>query len=287
MGFAMPAPFGRPLSPVDSRAPLLPWLLAALAPTSRTRVKQLLTHGAIHVNGVVVTRHDHVLEPGDRVTIDRQTASTRPTLPIVYEDDSIVVVDKPAGLLTVATDAEKDDTAFRRLAAILPARPAVVHRLDRETSGLLLFAKSTAIRDRLQGDWDRVEKTYLAVVEGTPRPPAGRVDNFLTERKSLRVMASATPWPGAKRAVSRYRVLNFGPRFSLVEVVIETGRKHQIRVHLTGLGCPVVGDKAYGAATNPANRIGLHAHRLAFDQPVTDKRVEVESPLPAALARIV
>src|SRR5262245_48058800 len=228
----MPAPFGRPLPPPDSRGPLLPWLMTALAPTNRTRVKQLLKHGAVRVNGVSVTRHDHELTPGDRVSVGRPDSPD--PLPVVYEDDVILVVDKPAGLLTVATGAEKDATAFRRLAAVLPARPAVVHRLDRETSGLLLFAKVPAVRDRLQRDWDRVEKTYLAVVEGTPRPPTGRVDNFLTERKSLRVMASATHWPGAKRAVSRYRVLRAGPRYALVEVVIETGRKHQVRVHLVG-----------------------------------------------------
>jgi 23S rRNA pseudouridine1911/1915/1917 synthase len=252
---------------------------------NRTRVKQLLTHGAVRVNGVPVTRHDHELAPCDHVTVGR--AEPADPLPVVYEDDALLVVAKPAGLLTVATAAEKDDTAFRHVAAMRPGRPSVVHRLDRETSGLLLFAKSPVVRDRLQADWDRVEKTYLAVVEGTPRPPTGRVDNFLTERKTLRVTAGVVPWPGAKRAVSRYRVLKTGPRYSLVEVAIETGRKHQVRVHLTGLGCPVVGDKTYGAATNPAKRLGLHAHRLAFDHPITGERVVVESPLPAELERLI
>jgi len=284
-GFTMSAPHGRPLPPPDSRGPLLSWLLTVLAPMNRTRVKQLLKHGTIQVNGVPVTRHDHELAPGDRVTVGR--AEPPDLLPVVYEDNALLVVDKPAGLLTVATASEKDDTAFRHVAAMRPDRPAVVHRIDRDTSGLLLFAKLPEVRDRLQADWDKVEKTYLAVVEGTPRPPAGRVDNFLTERKTLRVTASAVPWPGAKRAVSRYRVLRAGATVSLVEVVIETGRKHQIRVHLTGLGCPVVGDKTYGASTNPAKRLGLHAHRLAFDHPLTGNRIVVESPLPATLARIV
>jgi 23S rRNA pseudouridine1911/1915/1917 synthase len=277
----------RTLPPVDSAGPLLPWLLTAVAPTNRTRVKQLLAGGAVHVNGKPVTRHDHPLRPGDAVTIDRRPSPPAPGLPVVYEDDFFLIVDKPPGLLTVATDREKDETAFRLVAGGMPVRPAVVHRLDRETSGLLLFAKSPAIRDKLQRDWDRVEKTYLAVVEGTPRPAEGRIENFLTEDKSLRVRASATSRPDSKRAVSRFRVVRKGPRFSLVEVVIETGRKHQIRVHLAGLGCPIVGDDAYGSTANPAKRLGLHAHRLAFDHPVTGKRVVVESPLPAALARIV
>ncbi|HEY2786829.1 MAG TPA: RluA family pseudouridine synthase [Fimbriiglobus sp.] len=282
----MPSIPGRPLPTPVSPGPLLPWLLTALAPTPRTRVKQLLKHGAVRVNGRPVTRHDFALAPGDAVTIGGQM-EPHPTVPIVYEDDAVGVVDKPAGLLTVATAAEKEDTVFRRLAAVWPARPAVVHRLDRETSGLLLFARSPEIRDRLQRAWDRVEKVYLAVVEGVPRPAEGRIENYLTEGKSLRVTASPRLRPGAKRAVSRYRTIRSGSRHSLVEVILETGRKHQIRVHLAGLGCPVIGDETYGAKTNPAHRLGLHATRLAFDHPVTGKRIVVESPLPAALARIV
>jgi 23S rRNA pseudouridine1911/1915/1917 synthase len=278
---------GRPLPSPAKSGQLLPWLVTTLAPTNRTRVKQLLAHGAVRVNGVPVMRHDHPLAPGDAVTIDRHPSPARPTVPVVYEDAAVVVVDKPAGLLTVATDAEKDDTAFRRLAAVLPVRPSVVHRLDRETSGLLLFAKSPAARDRLQRDWDRVEKTYLAVVLGAPRPAEGRIENYLTEGKSLRVTAGRAPRPAAKRAVSRYRVMRTGPTYSLVEVVIQTGRKHQIRVHLAGLGCPIVGDGVYGSTTDPAKRLGLHAHRLAFDHPLMGMRIVVESPLPAVLARIV
>lgn len=271
----------------DHAGPLLPFLLATLAPMNRTRVKQLLTHGRIHVNGKAITRHDHVVLPGDQITVDRSPSRPTPLLPIVYEDESLVVIDKPDGLLTVATKSEKVVTAFRLLETSMAARPAVVHRLDRETSGLLLFAKSQAIREQLQASWDRVEKTYLAVVAGTPNPPSGVIDNFLTEGKSLRVTASSVMKPGAKRAVSRFRVVKSGKNYSLVEVVIKTGRKHQIRVHLSGLGHPVIGDKVYGSTHNPARRLGLHAHRLAFDHPITGKRITVESPLPASLSRIV
>lgn len=271
----------------DRAGPLLPFLLTALAPMNRTRVKQLLTHGRIHVNGKAITRHDHAVKPGDQITVDRTPPRPASLLPIVYEDESLVVIDKPDGLLTVATEAEKVVTAFRLLEANMTTRPAVVHRLDRETSGLLLFAKSQAIREQLQAAWDRVEKTYLAVVTGTPKPPGGVIDNYLTEGKSLRVTASTMMKPGAKRAVSRYRVVKSGKDYSLVEVVIETGRKHQIRVHLSGLGHPVIGDKVYGSTQNPVHRLGLHAHRLTFDHPVTGKRITVESPLPASLSRIV
>jgi len=270
-----------------SPGPLLPYLLAALAPMKRTGVKQLLTHGRVFVNGVPTTKHDFRVKPGDVITLDRSPARPPSILPIVYEDDDLIVVDKPAGLLTVATDKEKLETAFMVMTATLPERPAVVHRLDRETSGLLLFAKSPAIRDELQAAWNAVEKTYIAVVEGVPRPKDGTIDNFLTEQKDFAVTASQRETPGSKRAISRYRTLKTVKPYSLVEVVIETGRKHQIRVHLAGIGCPVVGDDRYGAKTDSAKRMCLHAQRLAFNQPTTGQRVVVESPVPNAFLRIV
>ncbi|MBX9626634.1 MAG: RluA family pseudouridine synthase [Gemmataceae bacterium] len=279
---------------------MLPWLLTALAPTNRTRVKQLLQHGGVAVNGVAVTRHDHPLMPGDRVTVGPPSGERGPPvrsslgqeraggprsdsdLPVVYEDDVVVVVDKPAGLLTVATDAEKQDTAYVRATAQL-GRVFVVHRLDRDTSGLLLFARSAEARDRLQAGWDAAGKIYLAVVDGLPRPTEGVIDNHLAETNNLRVRVAPAGGPGAKRAVSRYRVVRAGRRYSLVEVVIVTGRKHQIRIHMAGLGCPVIGDEAYRAKMNPVGRLGLHAHRLAFPHPATGDRVECESPLPREL----
>lgn len=276
------------LPPPTADSPLLAWLLAALAPTNRTRVKQLLAHGRVVVNGVPTTRFDHPLKTGDRVEIAKEGAAPgKPTVAILHQDDALVVVDKPAGLLSVATDAEKRDTAFVRLTEQLKSRVFVAHRLDRDTSGLLLFARSEPIRDQLQATWDAVEKTYLAVVEGTPRPAEGVVENFLLEGKNLRVRACRADAPGAKRAVSRYRVVGAKGGCALVEVGIETGRKHQIRAHLAGLGCPVIGDADYGAKANPAGRLGLHAWRLALPHPVTGARVEVESPLPAELRRVV
>jgi 23S rRNA pseudouridine1911/1915/1917 synthase len=213
-------------------------------------------------------------------------------LQIAFEDEAVIVLDKPSGLATVASaPGDPTDTAFTKLSRAMEARRAgrvfVVHRLDRGTSGLLMFARSADIRDRLQANWETVSKTYLAVVEGVPDPPVGVIDNFLTEGSDLTVRASKTERPGSKRAISRYRVVSTRGRCSLVEVVIETGRKHQIRVHMAGLGCPVVGDKRYEATFNPAGRLGLHAWRLAFDHPTTGKRVELESPLPVVLRKLV
>lgn len=270
------------------RTPLLAWLLVALRPMNRTRVKQLLGHGRIHVNGVAVTRHDHPVGQGDRISIAARSAG--PPLAILHEDDAILAIDKPCGLLAVSTESEKQDTAFARLAAHLKARdagrPFVVHRLDRDTSGVLLFARTAEIRDSLQSKWEVVEKTYLAIVEGTPREAEGRIENHLIEGKNLRVRIGP-PGGEAKLAITEYRTVASRGGHSLIEVNLITGRKHQIRVHLASLGCPVIGDFDYGAKTNPARRLELHAWRLAFPHPVTGTRVAIESPFPAALSRIV
>lgn len=282
-----------PLPPPTAEGPLLAWLVEALRPMSRTGVKELLRDGRVAVNGAPTTRFDHPLRPGDRVTVGRNRTDGRELewagITVVFEDDALVVIDKPPGLLTVATESEKTDTAFARLSSHLAARragrPFVVHRIDRETSGLVLFARSAAVRDRLQANWGGVAKTYLAVVEGTPRPAEGTVENDLVEGRNLRVRAGGGL--GAKRAVSHYRVVASRGPYSLIEVGLVTGRRHQIRVHLAGLGCPVVGDAVYGAKTNPAGRLGLHAWRLAFDHPVGGERVALEAPLPATLRRVV
>ncbi len=282
----------RDLTPT-AESQLLDFLLTALAPMNRTRVKQVLRSGRVHVNGTSVTRHDHALRPGDTVSVSREApvAADVSGIVIVHEDAYLVVIDKPSGLLTVATESEKTDTAFVRMSAHLAARnagrPFVVHRLDRDTSGLLLFARSTDVRDQLQANWESVTKTYLAVVEGAPESAAGLVENYLTEGRDLRVRASKHPGKDAKRAVSRYTVRETRGKYSLVEVGLETGRKHQIRVHLAGLGCPVAGDKMYGATTDPVRRLCLHAWRLAFDHPFNGDRRELESPLPELLSRIV
>jgi 23S rRNA pseudouridine1911/1915/1917 synthase len=283
----------RNLPSPTAEVPLLEWLLTALAPMNRTRVKQLLRSGRVTVNGASVTRHDHPLRPGDAVGIARDApapAASEAGITIVYEDEHLIVIDKPSGLLTVATESEKTDTAFVRLSAHLAAqsagRPFVVHRLDRDTSGLLLFARNAEVRDELQANWEDVTKTYLTVVEGAPHPAEGVIENYLTEGRDLRVRASKHPGTDAKRAVSHYKVRATRGGHSLVEVELRTGRKHQIRVHMAGLGCPVAGDKMYGATTNPARRLCLHAWRLVFTHPVTAAVVELESPLPAVLVRL-
>jgi 23S rRNA pseudouridine1911/1915/1917 synthase len=286
----------RSLSPPTTEGPLLAWLVEALRPMPRTRVKQLLRHGWVTVNGGTTMQFDHPLRPGDRVAIARNrpnptdSLSIAPGVAIVAMDDALIAIDKPAGLLSVATDTEKADTAFASLRTWLhvrgQGRPFVVHRLDRDTSGLMLFARSAAVRDRLQSVWPRVTKTYIAVVHRMPHPAEGVIENYLTEGRDLRVRVTG-PGGDAKRAVTRYRVLSSRGEFTRIEVGLDTGRKHQIRVHLAGLGCPIIGDTVYGSGIDPVGRLGLHAWRLALDHPETGKRLELESPLPFALQRVV
>jgi 23S rRNA pseudouridine1911/1915/1917 synthase len=276
---------------VKTERPLLAWLLESLAPMSRSKIKQLLKHGQISVNGQPITQFDHSLQAGDRVIVVGWKPEPDVSMPIIYQDRAILAIDKEAGLLSVATDEEKLDTVFAQLSDYLEikkqGRPYVVHRLDRDTSGLILFARSPEARDELQSTWPTVVKTYLAVVEGAPSPAQGTVRNYLSERKDLLIKSHPFPVPEAKEAVTHYRVLHTFERYSLVEILLETGRKHQIRVHLKGLGCPVIGDQPYGAKTNPANRLGLHAWKLAFTHPSSGKVIELESPFPKALNKVM
>lgn len=285
---------------VPSGQPLLPYLLDTLG-LRRGAVKSLLKFGAVSVNGCMVRQFDHLLSPGDEVTVqDPQAAAASVLLEQarirpVYEDDVLIVVDKPTGLLTVATDCEHADTLHARLNEFLRGRNSrrrerawVVHRLDRETSGLVLFAKSESVKCQLQAAWPTVEKSYLAVVQGRPAVDQGTVQSYLIEdSKSLKVSGSDHPKADSRLAVTHYRLLKTRGDLSLLEVRLQTGRKHQIRVHLASLGCPVVGDRRYGARSDATSRLALHAARLVLAHPLSGERLDFTSPLPAVLRKLV
>lgn len=285
---------------------LLPYLFRALPEAKRTVIKQGLKHGCVAVNGRVQTRFDHPLRPGDEVRIDPSpsralTPSAQFNLEIVHDDDSIIVINKPAGLLTISTEKIRRETAIftmndylnkkeagKRPSARLRKQVFIVHRLDRDVSGLLLLAKNEPVKLKLQHDWDQFKKEYLAVVEGAPEESSGTCTSYLAQNKILRVYSTPRPvTPDAKRAVTHYEVIKSGGPYSLVRVRLETGRKHQIRVHLAALGCPVAGDLIYGAKTRPAARILLHARRLEIKHPVTGKNLAFTSDPPAAFYRCV
>ncbi len=285
---------------VVTPAPLLEQIQAFWPETKRTRIKQWLRFGAVHVNDRVVTRHDHPLQAGDVIAIRPQKAPPpAPPLPsgvhVLFEDASVLVIHKPSGLLTVATDTERERTAFRFLTDYVRettrdgrARLWIVHRLDRETSGLLVLAKSEEAKLFLQENWNRAVKTYQAVVEGKPAADEATLRNALDETQPHRVYAAARPGPTTREAVTRYRVLRSGYGRSLLEVVIETGRRHQIRVQLAAAGHPIVGDTTYGGKpASGTRRLALHATALRFPHPDSTRELSFESPLPADLAKLV
>ena len=257
---------------------------------TRTKIKQLLKYRAIEVNGVVEKKLDRLLQKGDRISLlkDKKESTLIPSLGIrvVYEDDALIVTEKPAGVLTIATEAEKTKTVYFQLNEYLkqPAhrtgeRVFIVHRLDRDTSGLLVFAKSQEIKRVLQGNWKTVEKRYYAVVEGTPSKNEGRIKSCLKETKSFMVYSDHHSGTG-KLAQTHYRVITQNRMYALLDILLETGRKHQIRVHLADIGHPVAGDKKYGARTDPFGRLGLHAYLLSFKHPVNGKPMHFVSSIP-------
>lgn len=281
-----------------SSEPLLKYLIASLG-LKRKTAKNLLKHDAVAVNGRAVRQFDHLLAAGDEVSIGAMRTAVaadrlkRARIEVVYQDDDVLVVEKPAGLLTVATDRVKLDTLFVRLNDFLrntseaaTGRAFVVHRLDQETSGLVLFAKNAEARERLQADWPNVQKTYLAIVVGRPEPDRGTITSYLVETKALTIVSSDDPAPDARLAETHYRCWQSRGDFSLVEARLETGRRHQIRVHLAGLNCPIAGDHRYGAKLDPCRRLALHAQQLVFRHPSSGKQITVNSQLPSAMQRL-
>jgi len=206
-------------------------------------------------------------------------------LVILYEDDDLIVVNKPEGLLSVAAGGEKNRTAYWILNEYLRRRGqkrqiAVVHRLDRDTSGVMVFAKSAAMKKALMDNWDNlvVERCYVAVVEGPVTEPEGIIDLPLAEDPQGRVVIAASG--RGLRAVTRWKLLRSGSRYSLLSLELETGRRNQIRVHCAALGHPVVGDRKYGSRMDPLKRLGLHAETLALHHPRTGASLEFSVPPP-------
>ena len=283
---------------VTHSGPLLASLFSAWPEQKKKQIRTWLKFQAITVNGRPVSQFDHPLKPGDTVAVrsDRFAApKTRLSsgLKIYFEDAHLMVVEKPEGLLSISSPAEPEKTAYFQLTAYLRhkhprsrERVWIVHRLDRETSGLMVFAKTAPTKEGLQSRWDTFEKRYEAVVEGRLPAREGVLASDLDESNPHHVHVRPKS-PRTRHAVTRYRVLQASPKFSLVELTLETGRRHQIRVQLAHAGCPVVGDEKYEAKTNPAGRLGLHACFLRFRHPVTGEELRFTSPLPKSLARLV
>lgn len=269
---------------------LLPHLIATLSDTKRTRVKEMLTRGLVSVNGAVATRHDTPLRPGDSIAIAglREAKKAR-ALPfaVLYEDAHLIAIDKPAGLLSIATEKEWEQTAYAILMeALAPARERVfiVHRLDRESSGVLMLAKTEAAKQAAMSNWKAAEKIYLALVEGTPEPRAATLMHHLHEDDRLKMHATEKPTRDSMEARLSYRVERVVQQYAMLSVELDTGRKNQIRVQLAAIGHPIAGDEKYGAKSNPLKRLGLHASRLSLPHPITGEALVIEAPIPDVMA---
>jgi len=307
---------------VTEPAQLMDFLIAKMGGMARSSVKQLLGQRRVKVGNAVQTRHDFALKAGDVVTVSSGRGNsqlTHPKLKIVYEDDDLIVVNKQPGLLTVAaTPGSSETTAYSILRAYVKRQNAragiyVVHRLDRETSGLLVFARSEELQHYMRQYWRELvtERTYIALAEGVLEPREGKITTWLTEDKRNAVVYSSPVDDGGDIAITNYKVLKTSVErqktkdsfyfeqsglstlseavYSLVELHLETGRTNQIRVHLASKGCPVVGDRKYGHGneSSPIDRLCLHAKVLAFIHPVTEKTVRFESPVPKEFNRVL
>lgn len=276
---------------VTTPAPLLEFLLHRLKGQSRNSVKHLLSRGQVLVDGAVQRQFDLPLSPGQQVRLLPSQKGSALPFPILYEDEGLIAINKPAGLLSIATQSEQVRTAYRQVTSFLRGRDPrsrlfIVHRLDRDTSGVLLFAKNEPLKRAIQDSWSQraTHRGYWAVVEGTGLPDTGTCRSHLVENRIHRVYSSRSGQ--GKEAVTHYQVLARTPEYSLLDVALDTGRKNQIRVHLSELNHPVTGDKKYGAARDPMGRLALHAYHLTLTDPRSGLPLTLTAPPPQEFQRM-
>jgi len=263
-------------------------LLQEFRDASKTSVKNLISHGCIKVNGKMVTNPTAIIISGDTVEYTKRKKSQtkiKAPFPVLFEDEGILVAEKPPGILTIGEQGAGGTSFYKIILNYISERSKgkerifIVHRLDREVSGLVVFAKSEKIQQKLKENWKQSKKLYYALVEGHPREQTGTIKTWLADGKGQKVI-SVRHQEGAKLAITHYKILDKTDHFTLLEVQLETGRKNQIRVHLSEMGCPVVGDRRYGADDRFERRIRLHAFYLSFPHPVTGRNAEFKSKMP-------
>lgn len=277
---------------INEPGQLLPFMLATLAPRSRSEIKSYLAHGNVMLNGMVTTQFDQQLQVNDEVVIN----FTRPfvvvrnrMIKVIYEDQDIIVVEKKSGLLSVP-NSQTNKTVKTALDIVNQyvneqdgrSHAYVCHRLDQYTSGILIFAKNPVVQEKFRNDWNVyvVERKYTAICEGYPEKEEGEIRSYLNETNAMRVYSTQNPEEG-KLAVTRYKVVKRMGDYCMMDIQILTGRKNQIRVHMKDLGCPIAGDRKYGAQSDPCNRLMLHNHALQFVHPMTHENLRFELPLPS------
>ncbi len=281
---------------VKKEQELMAFLTEAFPQNSRTSLKGFLQNHKIQVNDKTITLFNHLLKIGDRVNIVKPTLQKKVYLPgvkILFEDEHLIVIDKEAGLLSIAGNNKEEETAYRHLSNYVKEenekeRIFIIHRLDKDTSGVMMYGKSQEIQESFQRNWKELvsDRTYIVVVEGAVENEEGDITSYLTENKTYMMFSSFTD-NGGQKATLHYRKLKGNREFTMLEVSLETGRKNQIRVQMQAIGHPVAGDKKYGAKTNYIKRLALHAKTLNFTHPVTQKPMRFELHIPQSFYRLV
>ena len=255
-----------------------------------------MSHHVISIDGAPVSQFDFELSKGDTLIISKNPIKTknRKNIPIIYEDNEFLVINKPYGLLSIPSDTEKNSTAIRMVMDYVQAKDKhnriyLVHRIDKETSGVLMFCKNEKIRDLLMDNWNDlvIKRGYFAIVEGHMEEKEKTIVNYLRKNKLDLMYVVKHGGEGAYRAITSYKVLKENKKYSLLDVNIKTGRKNQIRVTLGSLGHYVLGDDKYGEPENPINRLCLHAYELSFKHPITGKIYKFDAPTPKEFLRLM
>ncbi len=272
---------------VDKEVQLMNFLLEKTN-KKRNDIKNLLKYENIYVDGQVQTHYAYQLQVGQTVEIKKQVKN-KMELEILYEDKDMIVVNKPCGLLTEHTDKESQKTAYMIVKNYLNSKNEkifLVHRLDQYTSGVLMFVKNKKLYDMLTHDWNKYAKVrgYIAVVEGMMSKPKGTIENYLAESKTQNVYITSKEL--GKKAITHYKQIKTNKKYSMIAVRLDTGRKNQIRVHMSSLHHPIVGDDKYGAKTNPLRRLGLHANEFVLLHPITLNEMKFTAHTPECFEKL-
>lgn len=280
---------------VNEETTLLPFLFQSMPTLSKTEVKSMLKYKHVAIKGSAVTQFDIPLYPGDTVDINFGRSFYKfnnPQVKVLYEDKWMVVIEKASGLLSVANDNSREKNAFHIMRDYVrhdnpDAELYVCHRLDQYTSGILIFAKDEDLMNEMRANWDFYvkERKYICVTENIPARTEDTIESLLTQNEHLRVHSTNDETVG-RLAVTHYKVIQTRGRYALVDVEIFTGKKNQIRVHMSEMGCPIAGDIKYGAETNPARRLMLHNYRLTFVHPVSGEMMRFTLPTPTVFRKL-
>ena len=280
---------------VNEETTLLPFLFLSMPTMSKTEVKSMLKYKHVAIKGSAVTQFDTPLYPGDTVEVNFGRSFYKfnnPQVKVLFEDKWMVVIEKASGLLSVANDTAREKNAYHIIKDYVrhdnpDAELYVCHRLDQYTSGILVFAKDEALMNEMRSNWDFYvkERKYVCVTENIPPRKEDTIESLLTQNEHLRVHSTNDETVG-RLAVTHYRVMQTRGRYALVDVEIFTGKKNQIRVHMSEMGCPIAGDVKYGAETNPARRLMLHNYRLTFVHPVSGETMRFTLPMPSVFRKL-